>query len=134
MTLTAEPFPQRAAKGRQAHQERREAKMRQLIVGFEYDPGEDWKRHSGCDGADPEMFVMRDGERGTDSRVLEAENAKRHAKARRYCERQCPVVAQCLGYALVHEMQGTWGGEMFTTNDIYAARRVRKQMQEESGE
>lgn len=132
MTLAETSHQQRAAEGRKATQERRDAKMRQLIVGFEYDPGESWKRRSGCRKADPEMFVLLDGDRGTDSRAIEAENVRRNQKARRFCERECPVVAQCLGYALLHEMQGTWAGELFTMADIYAARRVRKQILEES--
>lgn len=132
MTLAEAGHAQKALEGRKATQERREAKMRQFIIGFEYDPGEEWKRRSGCKGADPDLFQLVDGEQRTDTRVIEAENLRRNQKARRFCERQCPVVAQCLGYALTHEMQGTWAGELFTMTDIYAARRVRKQMYEES--
>jgi hypothetical protein len=130
MTLTEVAHRQRALEGRKATQDRREAKMRQLIVGFEYDPGEDWKRRSGCKKADPDLFELLDGEQGMDSRAIEAENVKRNQKARLFCERKCPVVAQCLAYALTHEMQGTWAGELITMADIYAARRVRKQMWE----
>lgn len=132
MTLTAEPFTVRAHAGRRAKQAAREAKMRQLIVGFEYDPGEDWKWNSSCVGEDPMLFQLMDAEAlDMPSSAVSDENARLHQKARRFCE-ACPVVAQCLAYALMHEGQGTWAGELFTMDDIYAARRVRKQMYEES--
>jgi hypothetical protein len=134
MTMTAEPFPVRALAGRLARQAERDAKMRQLLVGFEYDPGERWKDQAGCSGASTDLFVLLDAkETEMSSSQVADENARRNAIARRkFCENGCAVVAECLGYALLHEMQGTWAGELFTMADIYAARRVRKQLFEES--
>lgn len=134
MTLTAEPFPARALAGRLARQAERDAKMRQLLVGFGYDPGDRWKERAGCSGADTELFILVDAkESEMSSGQVAEENLRRNAIARRkFCEKACPVVAECLGYALTHEMQGTWAGELFTMADIYAARRVRKQLAEEA--
>lgn len=134
MTLTAESFPVRALAGRMARQAERDAKMRQLIVGFEYNPGEDWKESAGCSGADVSLFWLLDAkETEMSASQVADENLRRNAIARRkFCDNGCPVVAQCLAYALLHEMQGSWAGELFTQADIYAARRVRKQLAEEA--
>ena len=60
--------------------------------------GEDWKQAAACQGADTEAFY-REGRRVSD--------------ALWYC-RRCPVTAECLSYALEHEVEflrfGVWGG------------------------
>jgi WhiB family redox-sensing transcriptional regulator len=54
-----------------------------------------------CREHDPELF-------DTDVQVAAR---KRAAEARRICLNECPVLPECLRYALVHEiMFGIWGG------------------------
>lgn len=132
VTATMDSVTAAATTARAARAAKLEAKLRQLIVGFEYDPGEDWKKRAECRDVASDVFYLADAEAACMSaNDVNAENVQRNKAARAYCE-ECPVVAECLGYALTHEMQGTWAGELFTMPDIYAARRVRKQLFEEA--
>jgi hypothetical protein len=58
--------------------------------------GEKWRSQGVCAETDPEVFYP--------------ENEDWSAPAKRVCA-VCPVVAQCLGYALISgEPYGVWGG------------------------
>jgi WhiB family redox-sensing transcriptional regulator len=67
-----------------------------------------WKRVSlplftalpACHGAEPEQFFCDDGGRVDGPEV---------AAARAVCER-CPVIGECLDWALRHDVHGVWGG------------------------
>lgn len=57
-----------------------------------------WMREAACADADPELFFP---EHNRDRRVR---------KAKSYCER-CPVITQCLEFALTQHDYGIWGGK-----------------------
>lgn len=60
-----------------------------------------WMTQAACRGADPNLFYPN-------GRGAEANHAYR--KARAVCDR-CPVAADCLGYALAHDIGfGIWAG------------------------
>ena len=67
-----------------------------------------------CSGEDPELFFAPEGARGADRWSYEVD-------AKAICA-ECPVVAQCLEYALEHRMDGVWGG----TNEA-ERRELRRQ-------
>lgn len=60
----------------------------------------DWRDRAACRNADPEIFFPV----GTSGPAL-----RRIAEAKAVC-RRCPVVSECLAYALAHEDYGVWGG------------------------
>lgn len=57
---------------------------------------EPWMADAVCRQTDPEVFFPEMG--GST------------ATAKRICTEHCPVVAQCLAYALEHNESGVWGG------------------------
>ncbi len=64
----------------------------------------DWQMSGACRGQNAELFFNPDNERGRSKRI-------REASAKAVCA-QCPVVAQCLEWALeVGEPYGIWGGK-----------------------
>lgn len=60
-------------------------------------PGVSWVESALCRQVDPEIFFP-----------TQSGDAYAHT-AKRVC-RHCPVVAECLEYALTHEEHGIWGG------------------------
>ncbi|MEP6852440.1 MAG: WhiB family transcriptional regulator [bacterium] len=63
----------------------------------------DWQVAAACRGLNAAMFFHPDNERGSSRR-------RREAQAKAVCAR-CPVVAECLNWALsVREPYGVWGG------------------------
>jgi WhiB family redox-sensing transcriptional regulator len=57
---------------------------------------EPWQDRANCIGTDPELFFPKAG--------------KRSEEAQEVCSR-CPVMSQCLEYALSHnDRYGVWGG------------------------
>ncbi|MFE9095633.1 WhiB family transcriptional regulator [Streptomyces sp. NPDC007264] len=61
----------------------------------------EWLRHAACRGEDPELFFPV----GTTGPALDD-----IAAAKRVC-RRCPVIAQCLAWALSSgQTAGVWGG------------------------
>jgi WhiB family redox-sensing transcriptional regulator len=63
----------------------------------------DWQLRAACRGAGTDLFFNPDSERGPSKR-------QREASAKAICA-ACPVVNQCLGWALrVREPHGVWGG------------------------
>jgi Transcription factor WhiB len=92
------------------------ARMEQLLVGFAYHPRPGWQTRSACASVDPELFDIADKDSGWEAERATRETARRHATARLICE-SCPVVAQCLGKALVDRAQGTRGGELLVESE-----------------
>lgn len=71
-----------------------------------------WMARSACIGADPEMFFP------------EEKGMRPHPYARKLCT-GCPVINQCLEYALRNpDEQGLWGGT--TDRDRETIRRRRR--------
>ena len=63
-----------------------------------------WQARAACRGMDASTFFHPDNERGRSKR-------SREAQAKAVCV-QCPVMAQCLDWALsVREPYGVWGGK-----------------------
>lgn len=54
-----------------------------------------WQRWAACVDEDRELFFPPQGQRPDE--------------ARRICS-ACPVAAECLDYALAHDLQGVWAG------------------------
>lgn len=62
-----------------------------------------WQDEAACRGADGSLFFAGDPER-------RASRTRREARAKAICVR-CPVIEQCLAFALrVEEPCGIWGG------------------------
>jgi WhiB family redox-sensing transcriptional regulator len=62
-----------------------------------------WQDEAACRGADGALFFASDPER-------RASRSRREARAKAICQR-CPVIEQCLAFALrVEEPCGIWGG------------------------
>lgn len=67
------------------------------ITGVASDDGDHWMYQAACRGVDPELFYPDTGRGAGDP-------------ARAICE-HCPVAADCLDYALKHQiMHGIYGG------------------------
>lgn len=71
--------------------------------------GDDWRHDSACAGEVAELFFPV----GRDPSLAEP--------AKTFC-RRCPVIRDCLAYALVNEVQGVWGG----TTDAERSRLRRR--------
>lgn len=112
---------------RKEREERIKARMRMLLVGFAYWPRGDWQKRATCRDASPVLFQTAGREDETPTKSADAVNRERHAEAREYCE-VCPVVAQCLGQALMLGDHGTRGGELLTPNDWKSARGIKKEL------
>lgn len=110
---------------------RREQRMAGLLRLCEGVTVRDWQQSAVCVDTDPELFDLDDADSGTPSGLVHAVNLARHEQATEYC-RRCPVRLACLADALERGTKGTRGGELLTDEDHLAARRVRKQMWEES--
>lgn len=73
---------------------------------------DDWRDHAACRGEDPELFFPV----GTTGPALDQIDA-----AKAVCQR-CPVMAECLAWALKNgEPDGIWGGR--TTDERRLLRR-----------
>ena len=112
---------------------RREQRMTLLLRLCEGVTVRDWRKSAACRGAsDPELFALDDVDSGTPSGQVHAVNMARHEEAiAEFCN-WCPVRLDCLAEALELGGKGTWGAELLREEDHLAARRVRKQMYEES--
>lgn len=118
--------------GAAARNLRREQRMAALLRECEgVVVGDDWQQKAACAGSSPDLFDLNDSDSGTPSGLVHEANLLRHEKAVRIC-RRCPVRLSCLADALERGSKGTWGSELLTDEDHLAARRVRKQMWEES--
>lgn len=102
-------------------------RMRQLLVGFSYWPRDDWRKRAACRDADAVLFEVAGKEDETPTKSADMVSRERHAEAREYCE-FCPVVAQCLGEALMLADCGTRGGELMTPYDWKLARPIKKEL------
>jgi WhiB family transcriptional regulator, redox-sensing transcriptional regulator len=77
------------------------AEVRRLPVPREGDW--DWQVHAACRGQDTSEFYHPENERGPS-------RARREMRAKAVCA-QCPVVSNCLRWALAaREPYGVWGG------------------------
>ncbi|MFD6185662.1 WhiB family transcriptional regulator [Streptomyces goshikiensis] len=62
----------------------------------------DWRHHAACRETDPELFFPIGN---TGPALLQIEEAKA------VCRRRCPVMEQCLQWALdTNQTDGVWGG------------------------
>ncbi len=66
------------------------------------DPDREWTRRAACRGADPDLFLPREGPSGTFLRPPVEE-------ALTYCE-VCPVIAECAAEAEEYDDHGVRGG------------------------
>lgn len=117
--------------GQAARNLRREQRMAALLRETKGVSVENWWERSACNGAPSELFELDDSDSGTPSGRVHSVNLARHEAAVPYC-RRCPVRLACLADALEQGSKGTWGSELLTDEDHLVARRVRKQMWEES--
>lgn len=86
MTITQGLFTKSALAPSSLHERTRESRY----------TSEDWKLQGVCRTVDPELWFPDDGSNGNQAKAL--------------C-RQCPVIEECLQYALDNrEMYGVWGG------------------------
>jgi WhiB family redox-sensing transcriptional regulator len=76
-----------------------------------------WRQQAACRGEDIELFFGPDGERAG-AVVIREERAKQ------FCTNWCPVVAECLQWAIETGSLGVWGGL------TYDERRGRKRNQQ----
>lgn len=123
--------PEAPVTGETLRKVRREQRMAGLIRECAGATVRDWQRRAVCVDSDPELFDLDDADSGTPSGLVHAVNLARHEQATGYCCR-CPVRLACLADALERGTKGTRGGELFTDEDHLAARRVRRQMWEET--
>lgn len=64
-----------------------------------------WRHQAACAGTDPEAFfpISETGTNPADATLI--------ADAKTLCRTQCPVIAECLDWALqAHCVHGVWGG------------------------
>jgi WhiB family redox-sensing transcriptional regulator len=74
----------------------------------------EWQLLGACRGADASLFFLPEAERGGRKR-------RREQAAKAIC-RRCPVVAQCLQFALeTGEPYGVWGGKTPEERDALIA-------------
>ena len=112
---------------RYEREERVKKRMRQLLIGFAYWPRFDWQKRAACRDADAVLFECAGKEEETVTKSADMVSRERHAEAREYCE-VCPVVAQCLGEALMRADSGTRGGELLTPADWKLARPIKREL------
>lgn len=88
--------------------------------------GQDWMEQAKCAGLGDDTFFddlpMRNS-RNT-------RNTRKHDEAlevitRAYCK-QCPVISECLEWALANEHFGIWGGMSADERDVLTKRRNRR--------
>lgn len=83
------------------------------------DRADDWRDRAACRGTDTELFFPS---------VNGAAAQRAHRQAKAVCA-TCPVLAQCLSWALTSGIDfGVWGG--LTADERRALRRHLKQNQE----
>jgi hypothetical protein len=73
-----------------------------------------WMKHALCVGVEPEDFFPPN-----------VEDKRRPIQVTQYIEKVCglcPVASNCLDFAILHEMQGIWGG----TTDYTRAQLTKK--------
>lgn len=64
----------------------------------------EWMNRGRCNGSeDPDIFFPR--QRGRNMRQ------KGSLKAKALCA-ECPVIGECLNYAIEHKLPGVWGGTL----------------------
>lgn len=76
----------------------------------------DWRMRAACRGAPPALFITA----GDD----DDEPYYPPAEAKAYCDR-CPVLTECLAFALEHKLEGTWGGTTTYQREQLARVRAR---------
>lgn len=78
----------------------------------------DWRDDAACRGEDPELFfpVISTGPKAAHRRAMAAEPAKAHC-------RRCPVISECLEFAIDTGQVGVWG-----CMDDDERRELRKQL------
>jgi WhiB family redox-sensing transcriptional regulator len=82
----------------------------------------DWRHKAGCLNADPELFFPL----GSTGRALEQVE-----QAKAMC-RRCPVVTQCLDWALkTNQQDGVWGG--LSEDERRTLRRARQRTRKPRG-
>lgn len=79
-------------------------------------PARDWRTKAACLYEDPELFFPI----GTTGKALE-----RVAEAKAICQ-GCPVITQCLEWALEHNELGVWGGKSEDERQRMHRRRRQK--------
>ncbi|WP_410540596.1 WhiB family transcriptional regulator [Streptomyces sp. KL2] len=67
----------------------------------DHDPHTDWRKRGACRNEDPDLFFPVGT---TGPALLQIEEAKA------ICRRRCPVMEQCLTWALEVGEEGVWGG------------------------
>jgi hypothetical protein len=102
-------------------------KMRLLLTGFAYWPRPGWHGRAVCRDADPLLFQCGEKSDESENRSADMVSRERHTEARDYCE-VCPVVAQCLGEALMMRDTGTRGGELLTPTDWKISSSIVKEL------
>jgi hypothetical protein len=112
---------------RHQREERARTRMRQLLTGFAYWPRPGWHDRAVCRDAAPLLFQCGEKSDETENKSADMVSRERHAEARDYCE-VCPVVAQCLGQALMLRDSGTRGGELLTPTDWKLAAPIVKEL------
>lgn len=65
-----------------------------------------WLKDAACRGLDVSLFYTTD-----DVEATRESNSDTNRVALRFCK-TCPVKAECLDYALKHEIEGIWGGTL----------------------
>ncbi len=117
--------------GQAGRNARREQRMAALIRECKDVKVRNWQQFAACVDSSPDLFALDDSDSGTPAGQVREANLVRHEAAARVC-RPCPVRLDCLADALERGGKGTWGAELLTEEDHLAARRVRKQMYEET--
>lgn len=124
--------PEAPVTGESLRKMRRDQRMAALIRECEGVFVRDWQQKAACKDGALELFALADADSGTSAGQVHAVNLARHEEAvTRFCGR-CPVRLACLADALEQGGKGTWGAELLAEEDHLAARRVRKQMWEET--
>jgi WhiB family redox-sensing transcriptional regulator len=101
-----------ALNGLRRGQPKREANdyRRQEIIGLQNDDFPDWRNEAACKGSSQDIFFP------------EPKNPK---QAKLICQ-QCPVIFECLEYALAaNEEHGVWGGTTSTERKTITNRTKR---------
>ncbi|MDJ0385004.1 WhiB family transcriptional regulator [Streptomyces sp. G-G2] len=83
----------------------------------------DWRHHAACRETDPELFFPIGN---TGPALLQIEEAKA------VCRRRCPVMDQCLQWALdANQTDGVWGGLSEDERRAMKRRAARNRLQAE---
>jgi WhiB family transcriptional regulator, redox-sensing transcriptional regulator len=83
-----------------------------------FEEAADWRRLAACKGPYAELFFPPALSERKEDKVA------READAKQIC-RECPVIQDCLDYAvLIEEPHGIWGGLNEVERRMYAARQA----------